>query len=65
MSEAPVAPEGGNPSGETPAAEEFKPITSQDDLNRIIGERVKRVKLVDYDDLKKKAAKLDEIEAAN
>lgn len=65
MSEAPVAPEGGNPSGETPAAEEFKPITSQDDLNRIIGERVKRAKPADYDDLKAKAAKLDEIEAAN
>ena len=65
MSEAPVTPEGGNPSGETPAAEEFKPITSQDDLNRIIGERVKRAKPADYDDLKTKAAKLDEIEAAN
>lgn len=65
MSEAPATPEGGNPSGETPAAEEFKPITSQDDLNRIIGERVKRAKPADYDDLKKKAAKLDEIEAAN
>lgn len=65
MSEAPVAPEGGNTSGETPAADEFKPITSQDDLNRIIGERVKRAKPADYDDLKAKAAKLDEIEAAN
>ena len=65
MSEAPVIPEGGNPSGETPAADEFKPITSQDDLNRIIGERVKRAKPADYDDLKAKAAKLDEIEAAN
>ena len=65
MSEAPATPEGGNPSGETPAAEEFKPITSQDDLNRIIGERVKRAKPADYDDLKTKAAKLDEIEAAN
>ena len=65
MSEALATPEGGNPSGETPAAEEFKPITSQDDLNRIIGERVKRAKPADYDDLKTKAAKLDEIEAAN
>ena len=63
--QAPVAPEGGNPSGETPVADEFKPITSQDDLNRIIGERVKRAKPADYDDLKAKAAKLDEIEAAN
>lgn len=66
MSEVPVTPEGGNtPSGETPAADEFKPITSQDELNRIIGERVKRAKPADYDDLKTKAAKLDEIEAAN
>lgn len=66
MSEAPAAPEGGNtPSGETPAADEFKAITSQDELNRIIGERVKRAKPADYDDLKTKAAKLDEIEAAN
>ena len=64
MSEA--TPEGGNtPSGETPAADEFKPITSQDELNRIIGERVKRAKPADYDDLKAKAAKLDEIEKAN
>src|SRR5690606_1377738 len=63
MSEA--APEGGNTSGETPAADEFKPITSQDELNRIIGERVKRAKPADYDDLKSKAAKLDEIEQAN
>ncbi|WP_235738990.1 DUF4355 domain-containing protein [Nocardioides alcanivorans] len=60
------APEGGNtPSGETPAADEFKVITSQDELNRIIGERVKRAKPADYDDLKAKAAKLDEIEQAN
>jgi len=60
------APEGGNnPSGDTPAADEFKPITSQDELNRIVGERVKRAKPADYDDLKAKAAKLDEIEAAN
>lgn len=60
------APEGGNtPSGDTPAADEFTPITSQDELNRIIGERVKRAKPADYDDLKAKAAKLDEIETAN
>lgn len=64
MSEA--TPEGGNtPSGETPAADEFKPITSQEELNRIIGERVKRAKPADYDELKQKAAKLDEIEQAN
>lgn len=61
------APEGGNNSGETPAAGEFTPITSQEDLNRIIGERVKRAtaKFADYKDLQTKAARLDEIETAN
>jgi hypothetical protein len=65
MSEA--APEGGTNSGETPAADEFQPITSQDDLNRIIGERVKRAtaKFADYKELQAKAAKADEYEKAN
>lgn len=65
MSEA--TPEGGNTSGETPAADEFQAITSQDELNRVIGERVKRAtsKFADYKDLQAKAAKLDEIENAN
>lgn len=61
--------EGGNDtSGTTPAAgDEFKPITSQDELNRVISERIKRVeaKFGDYKDVKAKAAKLDEIEQAN
>lgn len=59
--------EGGNNSGETPAADEFKPITSQDDLNRIISERVtrERSKFADYRDLKAKAERLDELEQAN
>ena len=45
----------------------FKPITSQDDLNRVITERVnrERAKFADYTDLKTKAAKLDQIEQAN
>jgi len=47
------------------AGDAFTPITSQDDLNKIIGERVKRAKPADYDDLKAKAAKFDEIEQAN
>lgn len=66
MSEA--ATEGGaNTSGDTPAADEFQPITSQDDLNRIIGERVKRAtaKFADYKDLQAKAAKADQYEKAN
>ena len=67
MSEAPSNTEGGNNSGETPAADEFKPITSQEDLNKLISERIKRVeaKFGDYRDVKAKAAKLDEIEQAN
>ena len=65
MSEA--TPEGGNDSGTTPAADEFEPITSQDDLNRIIGERVKRAtsKFADYKDLQTKAAEFDKLQAAN
>lgn len=44
---------------------EFKPITSQDDLNRIIADRVSRErgKFADYEDLKVKASKLDQLEA--
>lgn len=68
MSEAPVTPEGGAaPSGETPAAEEFKPITSQDDLNKVVADRVarERAKYADYKDVKAKATRLDQIEQAN
>lgn len=58
--------DGNETSGATSAAgDEFKPITSQDELNRIIGERVKRAKPADYDDLRSKAARLAEIEQAN
>lgn len=60
---------GGNESGgaKPPADGGFKPITSQDDLNRIIAARIERerAKFADYGDLKAKAAKLDEIEQAN
>lgn len=50
---------------------EFKPITSQAELDKIIGERVKRTKAryADYDDLKRRVDELDsrdsELEAAN
>lgn len=65
MSEA--AAEGGNDSGETPAAEEFKAITSQDELNEALKERLarERAKFKDYSDLKAKAAELDDIKQAN
>lgn len=55
----------GGESGATPPANDFQPITSQDELNRIIGDRVKRAKPADYDDLKAKAEKFDQLEAAN
>ncbi|MCW2785239.1 MAG: hypothetical protein JWP74_1756 [Marmoricola sp.] len=65
MSEA--APEGGTNSGETPAAEEFKAITSQDDLNKVINERLtrERAKFADYKDLKTKAGEFDKLQQAN
>jgi hypothetical protein len=65
MSEAPV--EGGNNSGETPAADEFKAITTQEDLNKVISDRVarERAKYADYKDVKAKAAELDQIKQAN
>jgi len=56
------APEG------APAAPEYTPPATQADLDRIISERLARVKAKepeDYKDLKAKAAKFDEIEAAN
>jgi len=69
MSDTSTSNQGGNStttSGTTSdAGDGFKPITSQDDLNRIIGDRVKRAKPADYDDLKAKAGRLDEIEQAN
>lgn len=49
------------------AGDKFEPITSQDELNRVIGERIdrERAKFADYKDLKAKASKFDELEAAN
>jgi hypothetical protein len=46
---------------------DFTPITSQDDLNKVIKERIdrERAKFADYADVKAKAAQLDKIEEAN
>lgn len=59
----------GNQSSDTTsdAGDGFTPITSQEDLNRIISDRVgrERAKFSDYKDLKAKAGKYDELEAAN
>ena len=54
-------------SGDTPPANEFKPITSQQDLNIALKDRLdrERAKFKDYNDIKAKAARLDEIEQAN
>ena len=45
----------------------FKPITSQEELNRLIGDRINKVReqFGDYNDLKAKAEKYDEVEAAS
>jgi uncharacterized protein (DUF3084 family) len=59
---------GGNDAGTTPTGNDtFTPITSQEQLNQAIGARLERerAKFGDYDDLRAKAAKLDEIEQAN
>lgn len=58
---------GNNTSGDTPAADEFKPISSQQELDAVLKDRLnrERSKFKDYNDLKAKAAKLDEIEQAN
>lgn len=64
----PAGEGGNNSSGETPPADGgFKPITSQEELNRVLKDRLdrERAKFADYAELKAKAAKLDEIEEAN
>ena len=63
MTESPPA------GGTTPPAndgKQFVPIESQADLDRVIRDRLERErsKFADYDDLKARASKLDEIEEA-
>lgn len=59
----------GNPPSEptSTAGDAFVAITSQEDLNRIIADRIsrERAKYSDYKDLKAKADRFDELEAAN
>jgi len=54
-------------SGKTPAADEFKPISSQQELDAVLKDRLnrERSKFKDYDTLKAKADMLDQIEQAN
>ena len=49
-------------NAQAPAENTFEPITSQEDLNKILAERLNRQKaqFADYGDLKAKAAKYDE-----
>ena len=67
MSETATEAQDGNNSGETSAADEFKAPASQEELNRIIAERVKRAeaKYADYKDVKAKAAQLDSLSEAS
>jgi hypothetical protein len=53
--------------GAAGGGEGFKAITSQDELNRIISDRVsrERAKYADYAEVKAKAKKLDDAEAAS
>lgn len=60
--------DGNQPSGTTSTAgDTFTPITSQADLDKLIGSRVERerAKYADYPDLKTKAAEFDKLADAN
>ena len=63
MSEKTVNQEANNPTGGTSPEKTF----TQSQLDAIVADRLKREreKYPDYDDLKAKAARLDELEAAN
>jgi hypothetical protein len=62
-----AAPEQQQESNEPAENSGFTPPASQDELNKIIADRItrERAKYADYGDLKSKAAKFDEIEQAN
>ena len=60
--------DGNTSSGATSAAgDEFKAITTQEGLNQALHERLtrERAKYADYKDVKAKATRFDELEAAN
>ena len=64
MSDSPAPSEGNTDvSGEN--TDGFKPVTSQEDLDRIIENRLvrERKKFADYDQLKEQAGKLDRLQA--
>lgn len=55
------------PGTESTDSGSYQPPATQADLDRLIGERLgrERAKFADYEDLKSKASKLDELEQAN
>ena len=62
-----VVDEGSEGGGGRPGnGDEFTPITTQEDLNKVIKDRVarERGKFADYNDLKAKAAELDKLKAS-
>lgn len=56
-----------NKGGGGTEGSEFKPITSQEELDRTLAKRLERErsKFADYDDLRAKASKFDELEQAS
>ena len=63
MAETKGAAEAAETKGAAEAAEGFHPITSQEQLDRIIAKRIERTrnKFADYDELKNRAAAADEL----
>ncbi len=66
MTDQPNTPETGSKPVEAQRPE-FQPITSQEQLNALLGDRLarERAKFADYDELKAKATKFDQAEAAS
>lgn len=59
--------EGQQAGNNSSSNDEFKPITSQEDLDRLIGARINKVKsqYADYDDVKTKAKEFDKAQEAS
>jgi len=55
------------PEEESASSDAYTPPATQEDFDRIVGQRLarERTKFADYDDLKAKAAKFDEVDAAS
>lgn len=57
----------GTQGGDGTGSDAFKAITSQEELNRVIGARINQVKsqYADYDEIREKAQKFDKADEAN